>query len=70
MLVDAVCRFGELIGEQVHQVLHQVALGHQQILTDVNAVPFKLVLIEENVQELLVCFLVGLLNPLFQLVNV
>ena len=49
MLVYTICRFSELISQQVHQVLHQIALGHQQGLTDVTAMTFKLVLCEEDV---------------------
>ena len=49
MLVYTICRFSELISQQVHQILHQIALGHQQVLTDVTAMTFKLVLCEEDV---------------------
>lgn len=70
VLVDAVSRFRQLVGQQVHQVLHQVALCHQQVLANVSTVTFELVLREEDVKQLLISLLMGLLNPLFELVDV
>lgn len=70
MLVDLVCGFGELVGDKVHEILHEVTLGHEEVLADVGAVAFKLILGEQDVQQLLVCLLVCCLHPLLQLVNV
>ena len=70
MLVDVRGTLGQLVSEQVDQVLHQVTLGHEQILADVRAVALQLVLGEEDVQELLVSLLMCGLHPLLQLVDV
>lgn len=70
MFVDTVSRLGELVGEQVHQVLHEIALRHEQVLANVSAMSLELVLGEEDVQQLLVGFLMRLLNPLLELVDV
>jgi len=60
----------ELISKQVHQVLHQVSLTHEQVLPNVSAVAFKLVLVEKNLQELGIGHLVSLLDPLLKLVDI
>ena len=70
MLVDVRRTFGQLVGEQIDQVLHEIPLSHQKVLANVRAVPLKLVLREENVQKLLIGLLVRRLNPLLQLVDV
>ena len=70
MLVDVRRTFGQLVGEQIDQVLHEIPLSHQKVLANVRAVPLKLVLREENVQKLLVCLLMRRLNPLLQLVDI
>ena len=70
VFVDVGGRLGQLISEQVNEVLHQVALGHEQVLADMSAVLLQLVLGEEDVEKLLVCLLVRSLHPLFQLVYV
>ena len=70
VLVDIRCLFGQLVRDQVNQVLHEVALGHEEVLADVGAVLLQLVLGEEDVEELLVGLLVGRLHPLLQLVYV
>ena len=64
MLIDIRCLLGQLVSDQVDQVLHEVSLGHKEVLTDVSAVLLQLVLGEEDVEELLVGLLVGRLNPL------
>lgn len=64
MLVDIRCLLGQLVSDQVDQVLHEVSLGHKEVLADVGAVLLQLVLGEEDVEELLVGLLVGRLNPL------
>lgn len=70
VFVDVRGRLGQLISEQVNEVLHQVALGHEQVLADMSAVLLQLVLGEEDVEKLLVRLLVRSLHPLFQLVYV
>ena len=70
MLVDIRRTLSQLIGEKVDQVLHEITLGHEQILADMRAVTLQLVLGEEDMQELLVRFLMGGLNPLLQLIDV
>ena len=64
MLIDIRCLLGQLVSDQVDQVLHEVSLGHKEVLADVGAVLLQLVLGEEDVEELLVGLLVGRLNPL------
>ena len=58
----------ELISQEIDQVLHQVSLGHQQVLPDVCAVALELELFKQYIQQLLVRLLVCLLHPLLQLV--
>ena len=70
MLVNFARLLLQFIGEEVNQVLHQVSLRHQQVLPDVDAVAFELELCEEDLEQLLVGFLVGLLDPLLELVDI
>ena len=70
MLIDVRRTFGQLIGKQIDQVLHEISLCHEEVLADVSAVAFQLVLSEEDVQELLVSLFVCRLDPLLQLVNI
>lgn len=63
VLVDIRGLFGKLIRQQINQVFHKVALRHEQVLSNVGAVLFKLVLGEEDMQQLLVGFFVRGLHP-------
>jgi len=70
VLVDLTGRILQFVGEQIHQVLHEVALPHQQILPDTIAVTFELVLTEQEVEQLLVRLQMRIVYPLLQPVQV
>lgn len=58
-------RLLELLSEQVHEVLHKVALAHQQVLAYVHTVTLQLVFLKQDLKKLGICLLVGLFDPLF-----
>lgn len=67
---DLLGLFVKLISEQVHEVLHQVTLSHQQILLKVDAVLLKVVALLQDLQQLSVSLLASFLDPLLQLCDV
>jgi hypothetical protein len=70
VFVELTCCLLQLFSQQIHEVLHQVTLSHQEVFADVHAVAFELILLEQNLQKLCICFLMCLFDPLFELVDV
>ena len=70
MLINVRSRFSQLVCKQIYEVLHKIALSHEQILAYVGAMALQLVLSEQNVQQLLVSFFVRRLYPLFKLIDI
>ena len=70
MLVNVRRTFGQFVRQEINEVLHEVALSHEQVLTDVRAVTLQLILREQDVKELLIGLLMSCLYPLLQLIDI
>ena len=70
MLVNLRVMLVEFVSKQHDQVLHQIALPHQQVLPNVHAVSLQLVLVKQDSQKLLIGHLMSCLDPLLQLIYV
>ena len=60
----------ELVSKQHNQVLHQITLPHQQVLSYVHTMALQLVLVKQDSQELLIGHLMSRLHPLFELIDI
>lgn len=67
--VDLRSRVIQLLVKQIHQVLHEVSLSHEQVLADAVTVTLKFILCEEDLQKLLVCYLVSVVHPILKMLE-
>ena len=70
MFINLFCWLLKLLSQKIHEVLHQVSLSHEQVLTDVNTVTLKLVLLKHDLEQCLVCLYASIFDPLGQLVSI
>ena len=69
MLVYLRSAVAQFLSEQVHQILHEVALSHEQVLANAAAVAFELVLGEQDLEQLLVRHQVRVIHPVLQVLE-
>ena len=70
VLIDLTSLLLQFISKKINQILHQVTLSHQQVLSDVNTMAFEPELCEEDLEKLFVRLLMCLLNPLLEFVSI
>ncbi len=66
VLISQRGRFTQFFRQQIHQVLHQVSLPHQQVLLQIHTMLLKMILLLEDKQQLSVCLFACLRDPLLQ----
>ena len=61
--IDLRRRLSQLFRQQIHQVLHEVSLSHEEVLSDREAMSFKFEFVKKDLNQRFVGYLVGVVYP-------